>query len=77
VSGECIDAVGGEVHRTYIAQTAGFTDPQLSVESVAHHWEEVMAGSAPSLIPAGAFDPTQWDIKQYRPPQGADLAKRQ
>jgi hypothetical protein len=26
-----------------------------------------MAGSAQSVIPAGAFDPTQWDIKPYRP----------
>jgi NAD(P)-dependent dehydrogenase (short-subunit alcohol dehydrogenase family) len=76
VSGECIDAVGGEVHRTYIAQTTGFTDPHLSVQTVARRWEEVMSGSAPSLIPAGAFDPTQWAIKQYRPSQGEDVSKR-
>jgi NAD(P)-dependent dehydrogenase (short-subunit alcohol dehydrogenase family) len=75
VTGECIDAVGGEVHRTYIAQTPGFTDPRLTVESLALHWDQVMAGSAQSLIPAGAFDPTQWDIKQYRPLQGSDAAK--
>jgi NAD(P)-dependent dehydrogenase (short-subunit alcohol dehydrogenase family) len=67
VSGECIDSVGGQVQRTYLAQTAGFTDPQLTIETVARRWQEVVAGSAPSLIPAGAFDPTQWDIKQYRP----------
>ena len=67
VSGECIDSVGGQVQRTYLAQTAGFTDPQLTIETVARRWQEVVAGSAPSLIPAGAFDPTQWDIKRYRP----------
>ena len=67
VSGECIDAVGGEVRRTYLAQTAGFTDRQLTIETVASRWHEVMAGAAESLIPAGAFDPTQWNIKRYRP----------
>jgi NAD(P)-dependent dehydrogenase (short-subunit alcohol dehydrogenase family) len=67
VNGECIDAVGGEVRRTYLAQTPAFTDPGLTIETVARRWHEVMAGAAESLIPAGVFDPTQWDIKQYRP----------
>jgi NAD(P)-dependent dehydrogenase (short-subunit alcohol dehydrogenase family) len=67
VSGECIDAMGGEVRKTYLAQTAGFTDPHLTIETVASRWHEVMAGTAESLIPPGAFDPTQWDIKHYRP----------
>jgi NAD(P)-dependent dehydrogenase (short-subunit alcohol dehydrogenase family) len=66
VSGECIDSVGGQVQRTYLAQTAGFKDPQLTIDTLARRWGEVMAGSAASLIPSGAFDPTQWDIKQYR-----------
>jgi NAD(P)-dependent dehydrogenase (short-subunit alcohol dehydrogenase family) len=66
VTGECIEAVGGEVRRVYLAQTAGFTDRELSLESVAARWDEVMAGSAASLIAHGTFDPTQWDIKPYR-----------
>jgi NAD(P)-dependent dehydrogenase (short-subunit alcohol dehydrogenase family) len=68
VSGECIDAVGGEVRRTYVAQTTGFTDNRLTIETVASRWQEVMRGAAETLLPAGAFDPTQWDIKQYRAP---------
>ena len=67
VSGECIDALGGEVRKTYIAQTAGFADPGLTIETVARRWDEVLAGAAGSVIPPGAFDPTQWDIKKYRP----------
>jgi NAD(P)-dependent dehydrogenase (short-subunit alcohol dehydrogenase family) len=73
-SGECIDSVGGQVQRTYLAQTAGFTDRQLTIDTVARRWQEVMAGSAASLIPAGAFDPTQWDIRQYRPGPGSGKA---
>ena len=72
VTGECIEAVGGEVRRIYVAQTAGFTDRNLTPEAVAARWDEVVAGSAESLIAHGAFDPTQWDIKPYR----ADTADR-
>jgi NAD(P)-dependent dehydrogenase (short-subunit alcohol dehydrogenase family) len=67
VTGECIEAAGGEVRRIYLAQTAGFTDRNLSPEGVAARWHEVMSGAAESLIAHGSFDPTQWDIKPYRP----------
>jgi len=66
VTGECIESVGGEVRRVYLAQTVGFADRNLSPESVAARWNEVMAGSAEGLIAHGTFDPTQWDIKPYR-----------
>jgi len=66
VTGECIESVGGEVRRVYLAQTAGFADRALTIETVARRWDDVMAGSAASLIPHGALDPTQWDIKPYR-----------
>jgi len=67
VTGECIDSVGGEVRRVYLAQTAGFADRNLTVETVARRWDEVMAGTADSIVGLGTFDPTQWDIKPYRP----------
>ncbi len=66
VTGECIEAVGGEVRRIYLAQTSGFTDRNLTPEAVAARWDEVVAGSAQSLIAHGVFDPSQWDIKPYR-----------
>jgi NAD(P)-dependent dehydrogenase (short-subunit alcohol dehydrogenase family) len=71
VTGECIESVGGEVRRVYLAQTAGFADRNLSPETVAARWNEVMVGSAESLIAHGTFDPTQWDIKPYRAAQSS------
>jgi NAD(P)-dependent dehydrogenase (short-subunit alcohol dehydrogenase family) len=73
VTGECIETVGGEVRRIYLAQTSGFTDRDLTPETVAARWNEVVGGSAESSIPHGAHDPTQWDIKPYRvQPRGGD-----
>jgi NAD(P)-dependent dehydrogenase (short-subunit alcohol dehydrogenase family) len=66
VSGECIDSVGGEVRRVYLAQTPGFIDRELTIETVARRWEEVMRGAADSLIGCATFDTAQWDIKPYR-----------
>jgi NAD(P)-dependent dehydrogenase (short-subunit alcohol dehydrogenase family) len=67
VSGECIEAVGGEVRRILLAQTPGFSDRALDPETLARRWGEVMAGAPPSVIDPGALDPTQWDVKPYRP----------
>jgi NAD(P)-dependent dehydrogenase (short-subunit alcohol dehydrogenase family) len=54
VTGECIDASGGAVYRTYLARTEGFCDPELTIDKVAVRWDEVMAGAAPSIIGYGA-----------------------
>lgn len=66
VSGECIDAVAGEVRRVYLAQTPGFVDRGLTLETVAERWGEVMAGAAESVIGWGGFDTSTWDFKPYR-----------
>ena len=67
VTGECIESVGGAVRRVYIAQTEGFADPALTVESVARRWDEVMAGAPESVIGLASFDTTEWDFRPYRP----------
>ncbi len=67
VTGECIDSVGGEVRRTYVAQTAGFADRDLTIETVAARWDEVMAGADPSMIPAGVVDTSTWGFRPYQP----------
>jgi len=67
VNGECIDSVGGDVRRVFLGQNSGFHDDQLSVESVATHWDVVMSDQLAAILRAGDFDPTQWDIKPYRP----------
>ena len=67
VTGECIEAVGGEVRRVQITQTEGFADRDLTLETVAARWNELFADGAGSAIPYAAMDTTQWDIKPYRP----------
>jgi NAD(P)-dependent dehydrogenase (short-subunit alcohol dehydrogenase family) len=68
VTGECIESLGGTVRRVYLAQTDGFSDPALTMESVAERWSEVMAGASEALIGFGAYDPpTDWHVKPYGP----------
>lgn len=67
VSGECIEAVAGEVRRVYLAQTPGFADRDLTLETVAERWREVMAGASDLAIGWGGFDTSTWDFKPYRP----------
>jgi len=67
VTGECIESVGGDVRRIYLAQTPGFSDRALTLETVAERWPSAMEGAVGSVIGFGAMDPTQWHIKPYRP----------
>lgn len=67
VTGECFEAVGGELRRIYLAQTRGFTDRDLTVETVATRWHEVMADSPGTVIGIATHNVTQWDIKPYQP----------
>jgi NAD(P)-dependent dehydrogenase (short-subunit alcohol dehydrogenase family) len=65
VTGECFDVMGGEVRRTYLAQTEGFADPELTVETVARRWDEVMGAPRDAVVGLGAVDTEQWHIKPY------------
>ena len=67
VTGECIEAVGGEVRRVQITQTKGFADRDLTLEKVAGRWDELFADSAGTVVPYAAMDTTAWNIKPYRP----------
>jgi hypothetical protein len=58
------------VRRVYLAQTPGFTDRDLTIETVAGRWDEVMAGAADGLIGCAAFDTNAWGLKPYRPAPG-------
>jgi NAD(P)-dependent dehydrogenase (short-subunit alcohol dehydrogenase family) len=66
VSGECIDAVGGEVQRTLMARTPGFADRALTPEAVAARWGEVMAEAAAAAVGIADFDTASWKLKPYR-----------
>jgi NAD(P)-dependent dehydrogenase (short-subunit alcohol dehydrogenase family) len=67
VSGECFEAVGGEVRRVVLAQTRGFADRDLSIETVARRFDEIMAESPDQVIGLATFDTAEWDFKPYRP----------
>jgi len=43
VTGETFNVAGGFVSRMAISNTAGFHDPELTVETVAERFGEVMA----------------------------------
>jgi NAD(P)-dependent dehydrogenase (short-subunit alcohol dehydrogenase family) len=67
VSGECIDAAGGRVARTYLAQSAGIDDRDLTIETLAARWGEVMDEAGSHVLASGATDPSTWDVKPYQP----------
>lgn len=67
VTGECIAAVGGHINRLYLAETKGFVDPSLTIETLAERWAEVMDETDASRVDAGFIDVTQWAAKPYQP----------
>ncbi len=70
VTGECINASGGEVGRMYLSNAAGFSDPHLTIDTVAAHWDQVMTAVQSAVMPVGDrwmvdgardYDPAQRD----------------
>ena len=66
VTGECIESVGGEVFRHYMARTPGFTDREHTIESLAARWDEVMGGAADGIIGLAGHDTSGWKIRPYK-----------
>jgi NAD(P)-dependent dehydrogenase (short-subunit alcohol dehydrogenase family) len=66
-TGECIESMGGAAKRFYLARTAGFAAPQMTVEDLAERWPELMAGTAEGLSTHDEADPRLWSPKPYRP----------
>jgi NAD(P)-dependent dehydrogenase (short-subunit alcohol dehydrogenase family) len=65
VTGECIDSVGGEVQRCYIARTRGFNDRDHTVETIAERWDDVMDESGATTVGLAAMDTSGWGLRQY------------
>ena len=65
VTGECIDSVGGEVQRTFIRRTKGFSDREVTIETVAERWDEVIAEADSEVIGIGDMDTSGWKIRPY------------
>lgn len=66
VSGECIDSAGGQVQRTYIGRTKGFTDPAITIETVAARWAEIMAPAEGEIVGIANLDTSAWKMRPYR-----------
>lgn len=67
VTAECIESMGGHVSRMYLARTAGFEAPGMTIETLAERWEEAFAGTADGIFRHTDSDPREWHIKPYVP----------
>jgi NAD(P)-dependent dehydrogenase (short-subunit alcohol dehydrogenase family) len=65
VTGECIDSAGGQVQRTFIGRTKGVTDPNFTIETVATHWDAIMAPEAAEIVGIANLDTASWKIRPY------------
>jgi NAD(P)-dependent dehydrogenase (short-subunit alcohol dehydrogenase family) len=66
-TGECVESMGGQINRFYLARTEGFTDPAMTIETLAARWPEVMAGTPAGLSLHTEADPREWSPKPYVP----------
>ena len=67
VTGECIDSVGGEVQRCYIARTTGFNERDHTIETIARRWGEVMDLTGAATVGLAAMDTSGWGLRSYEP----------
>lgn len=65
-TGECLESMGGRVGRFYLARTQGFTDPEMTPETIAERLGEVMAGTAECISIHDESDPRSWSPKPYQ-----------
>ncbi len=65
VTGECIDSVGGELWRSYMARTTGISDRDHTIETLAKRWDEIVAGACDGMLGIGSFDTSEWQLKPY------------
>lgn len=65
VTGECIESVGGEIFRHYMARTPGINDRDHTIETVAERFDEIMAGAADGLIGLAGHDTSEWKVRPY------------
>lgn len=65
VTGECFDSMGGEVRRVYIAQSDGIADANLTVETVASRWQEIMGSPQDTVLGLSKVDSAEWHIRPY------------
>ncbi len=64
-TGECIDSVGGEVQRCYVARSRGFAERDHSIETIAARWDEVMDETGASRVGLADMDTSAWRLRPY------------
>ena len=66
-TGECMESMGGQIRRLYLARTPGFSAPDMTIETIAERWQEAMAGTDAGIFRYDDSDPREWHIKPYVP----------
>lgn len=66
VTGECIESVGGELFRHYMARTPGITDREHTIETIAERFGEIMDGAPEGLIGLAGHDTSAWKVRPYQ-----------
>jgi NAD(P)-dependent dehydrogenase (short-subunit alcohol dehydrogenase family) len=67
VTGECIDSVGGDVYRTYVARTRGFASRELTTEMVADRWNDIMSHADGVTLDVSEGQTLGPNLKPYNP----------
>ncbi len=65
VTGECLEALGGQVRRVYIAQSEGIVDPDITLEKVASRWQEIMGSPRDAVVEPGPAQAADSGIRPY------------
>ena len=73
VTGECIDSVGGQVQRCYIARSKGFAERDHTIETIAERWDEVMDERAAETVGLAAMDTSEWKLRAYDAPPNSGV----
>lgn len=65
VTGECIDSVGGEVQRCFIARTTGFSQRDHTIETIAEQWDQIMDQTGATTVGLASMDTSDWKLRPY------------
>jgi NAD(P)-dependent dehydrogenase (short-subunit alcohol dehydrogenase family) len=65
VTGECLDAVGGEVQRCFIARTRGISERDYTLETLSERWAEVTDEEGATTVGLATMDTSGWGLRPY------------
>jgi len=65
VSGEMLAVSGGRVARVFLAEAPGYTNPDLTAETLLSHWSDVMAEEG-YVVPADVSASLSFGLEQLR-----------